>query len=515
MSPSRRPGSSASRAVRFQLSALLVAVAGWLATPANASAHGGLKSSDPAPGDTVRSVLTRIRLDFSEAPEMAFTSVQLRGPSGSLIDTGKPVFSGPLTLVLSFPGVSAPGTYTVIWRTAGKDGHPVRGRFTFAIAPRGDAPVPAAGTTDAVPAPFPTAGMAPMEMHHDSSALPSGGPFDAQSTGYAVIRWFQFATLVSLLGAFAFQYLVLGFLRRKQHPDSPMLAVARRRAAEIAQWAAVALALLAVVRLLAQSLAMHGGADVMNLRMMGPMIGQTTWGAGWLLQLFGSALVFAGLRFASRNSRRGWAIAAAGALAVAFSPGLSGHAASTPNISGLAVAADALHVIGAGGWLGSLLFVVIVGVPAALKLESEQQGPAVADLFNSFSPTALLFAGITATTGVFAAWLHLRSVTALWQTDYGATLLVKLTILSVVAGTGAYNWLRVKPALGKLEGAARIRRSATFELAVGLLVLAVTAVLVATPTAVDEEMMRGTDASIEAQLPGPSPVDTTAAGIER
>ena len=80
------------------------------------------------------------------------------------------------------------------------------------------------------------------------------------------------------------------------------------------------------------------------------------------------------------------------------------------------------------------------------------------------------------------------SVSALWQSEYGRTLLLKLGILSVVAGTGAYNWLRVKPALGSIEGAVRIRRSATLELAVGVLVLVVTAVLVATPTPMDAAM---------------------------
>jgi putative copper export protein len=69
--------------------------------------------------------------------------------------------------------------------------------------------------------------------------------------------------------------------------------------------------------------------------------------------------------------------------------------------------------------------------------------------------------------------------------DRGKTLLIKLAVLSVVAVTGAYNWLRVKPTLGQSEGAPRIRRCALVELSVGILVLAVTAVLVATPTAMD------------------------------
>jgi putative copper export protein len=142
---------------------------------------------------------------------------------------------------------------------------------------------------------------------------------------------------------------------------------------------------------------------------------------------------------------------------------------------------------------------LVIGIPAALRLEEAARGRAVADFVNAFSPTALVFAGLAASTGVFAAWLHLGTIPALWQTAYGQTLLVKLGILSVVAGTGAYNWLRVKPSLGDIEGAVRIRRSATVELAVGVLVLAVTAVLVAKPTAMDVAAMTSTAAKSSAR----------------
>jgi copper transport protein len=168
-------------------------------------------------------------------------------------------------------------------------------------------------------------------------------------------------------------------------------------------------------------------------------------------------------------------------VALGFSPALSGHAAATGRWTGLSIVADGLHVIGAGGWLGGLLVVIAVGVPLALRLGGGRRGRAVADLIESFSPAAMLFAGLLAVTGVFAAWLHLTGISDLWTTPYGRTLLLKLALLLGVFGTGAYNWLRVKPSLGGVSAARHLRRSATVELLVGLLVLAVTAALVATP----------------------------------
>nr|MBA3560798.1 CopD family protein [Gemmatimonadaceae bacterium] len=196
-----------------------------------------------------------------------------------------------------------------------------------------------------------------------------------------------------------------------------------------------------------------------------------------------------------RGSKAAWTFAAFAALVLAFTPALSGHAASAPRLTALAILSDGLHIIGAGGWIGSLFIVLIAGIPAAMQLSEEERGGGVAEVINAFSRTALFFAGISVATGVFAAWLHIGTVSGLWQTGYGKTLLLKLGILSLVAATGAYNWLRVRPSLGDVVGGQRIRRSATVEVAIALVVLAVTAVLVATPTAMDERMMTGDSAA--------------------
>jgi putative copper export protein len=100
------------------------------------------------------------------------------------------------------------------------------------------------------------------------------------------------------------------------------------------------------------------------------------------------------------------------------------------------------------------------------------------------APPPAAIAGALTVTGLFAAWVHMGSIPALWESTYGQTLVVKLAVLSGVFGTGAYNWLRLKPALGDELGATRLRRSATVEIAIGILVLLVTAVLVATAPAV-------------------------------
>ncbi len=476
------------------LPALLLA----LATPAVAHAHAMLKRSQPSNGDHLAAVPRELRLDFTEALELSISRMELRASDGTLIDLSDLTTASDSrrSIIATIEQALNAGTYTVAWRVAGADGHPMHGSLSFTIAPGatgiGVAPI-LAQSGEAGAGVLAPGQVAPPRSHHNAVAMPSGDGFDAESPAYVVVRWLLFTGLVLVIGAVAFRYAVLGFLGRqaRAHPEtkerfeSAVLVASRHRVAKVGLMASIVVAVAVVLRLIAQSYAMHGAEQAWNGTLVTTMLGRTLWGWGWALQLAGVIVAAAGFATARRRGRAGWPIAALGAVMLAFTPALSGHAASAPRLTELAVVADGFHVMGAGGWLGSLLMLVVVGIPVALTLEEAGRGPAVALFVNAFSPTALVFAGISGATGVFAAWLHLGTVPALWQTPYGKTLLVKLAILSVVGATGVYNWLRVKPSLGNIEGATRIRRSAVVELAVGVLVLIVTAVLVATPTAMD------------------------------
>lgn len=466
-----------------------------VSTPSPVLAHGALKSSVPAKGAHLTAAPRELRLTFTEAPELTFTRVELIGPDGRpvTLDTIRAVADSARAIVAPIAGPLIAGGYTVRWQIAGADGHPVRGSFAFTIVQGAQGLAGARGSPGgeagaSVTAPRQTP---PAAEHHDPVTMPGGEGFAAESPLYVAIRWLTFTGILTVLGAVAFHHLVLGFLRRQHDSDAPFFAPASARAATLGLWAAFTLGILTLLRLYAQSYALHGARQALNGALIGSMLGRTMWGWGWLLQVAAVVTAVLAFRAARRGSGTAWGLAALAAIALAFTPALSGHAAAAPRLTPLAILADGLHVIGAGGWLGSLLILLAAGIPAATRLVESERGPAVAKLVNAFSPTALLFAGIAAATGVFAAWLHIGTVSGLWQSSYGRTLLLKLAILSIVAGTGAYNWLRVKPALGDAIGTGRIRRSATVELAVAVLVLAVTAALVATPTAMDERMMSG------------------------
>lgn len=193
------------------------------------------------------------------------------------------------------------------------------------------------------------------------------------------------------------------------------------------------------------------------------------------LKLAMLAVAFAGFALVRMKPPIGWAIAGIAVVVVVLQPLYTGRLAGKVN---------AVHILGASTWLGTLLVLAIIGIRGLIKSGASPQDRAVlvADLVNSFSPLALTASTIVAITGLTTAWLHLKRISALYTTSYGLALLVKLALVLVVVILGAWNWRRVRPTLGAEGSEHTIRRSAKMELTFAGLVLIATSVLVTLPS---------------------------------
>lgn len=196
--------------------------------------------------------------------------------------------------------------------------------------------------------------------------------------------------------------------------------------------------------------------------------------------MLAAASVMALLVALARSRRAVWSLAAIGILGIALATALSGHAVASGEWTIVAVVSDTVHVLSAGGWLGALLFVVAAGVPATARLEPLGRGLAVRGMVDAFSPMALTLAGALAVTGVIAAVLRIGSWSAITGSEYGRVFLWKLGGVVLVLLVGAYNWRRMRPAIDA-DRVGTLRRTASAELALGFVVLILTAWLVATP----------------------------------
>lgn len=452
-----------------------------LMRPALAWAHARLTRSEPASGARLTKSPTTLRLWFSEAPEIAMTHIALADSMGNAIPMAT-VEHGDSKLGLQAKIIStlSPGRYVVSWKTAAADGHPSEGKFAFVVLPStavaASEPVSSPGADTAMGRPrAATPNAASKETERDAAEATALTPL------YVAVRALTFVSLLIVIGCVVFR---VGVIARALGIDGSLLEAMTGRAARLGMYSALVTLAACIARLYVQSRMMNGdrAADAFRLR---TMVTDTQWGSAWAIQCaaaLGAALAF---WFASRRHAGSWALAGVAAVVLAFSPGLGGHAVASSRLTSLAVTVDGLHVVGAAGWLGSLACLILIGVPVALMQAGERRWQTVSSLVNAFSPAALSFAGLAVLTGLISAWLRLGSLSPLRTSTYGRVLLLKLALLIGVAGTGAYNWLRVRPALGTEAATLRLRRSARVELTIGVLVLIVTAILVAVPTPLD------------------------------
>ena len=111
---------------------LLVAL---VATPAYAFFHAILRSSAPAAGTTVAESPRELRLTFSEAIELPFTRITVLAGGRDTVATGRIAHDRTLQQVVVVPITASlkPGVYTVKYRVAGHDGHPMGGSYVFTV----------------------------------------------------------------------------------------------------------------------------------------------------------------------------------------------------------------------------------------------------------------------------------------------------------------------------------------------------------------------------------------------
>jgi copper transport protein len=299
--------------------------------------------------------------------------------------------------------------------------------------------------------------------------MPAIHAFDAESGAFVALRWLSYVVLVAGIGA-----VVMARITDRAATVGARHVVQTRLAAVglAAAWLGIALAL---ARLLAQSWAVHGADRAMSPSLLGSLVGSSTWGRAWSIQLLGAMLGAAGFTLALHDARRptGWRLAGAAALVAALGAALDGHAAAAEGWRiPVLVVADVVHVLGAGAWIGGVMMLAVAVLPRAAA-------PAAANVVRAFSPWALSGVAALAMTGLVAAWLHLAEPLAPWSSRYGRTLLLKLALVAVVILIGALNWKRLGPVSSTVPGHTALRRSVWLEVLVALAVLAATAVLVA------------------------------------
>ena len=291
-------------------------------------------------------------------------------------------------------------------------------------------------------------------------------------------RWVAFMATLVVLGACGFRIRI----RRALIPAGPeILADADRRTARTGMLAASVLLTFLVVKLVAQAGSFVEPGEPMTWDLVSVVVGNTAWGKGWISQMLAAGLAIAGFGVALSH-RAGWPMAFIGATTVALATPLTGHATTADRAGVWGYPLDVLHVLGSGVWLGSLAVMILAGFVAVRRAEPADRGRHVAAMVGAFSSLALIGATVLGIAGTLLAARYFDwSLSALWTSGYGRTLGLKLITLAGIAGIGGYNWKVLTPLLGTAEGVRRVTRSSLIELALGTVLLLLTAVLVHLP----------------------------------
>jgi copper transport protein len=140
------PVAAVARRSAYLAAAVLLAVLGVLTSAVPASAHATLVSSDPADGAVLARAPARVGVTFDESVGVSTDSLRVFTPDGQRADTGVTAHgSQPQEITVALlPGLGR-GTYTVGWHVISADSHPVQGAFTFSVgAPSSTSVNPAA-----------------------------------------------------------------------------------------------------------------------------------------------------------------------------------------------------------------------------------------------------------------------------------------------------------------------------------------------------------------------------------
>jgi copper transport protein len=423
---------------RSQLQTVTVALAAvFLLTARTAGAHARLRSASPADGAQLDRAPQEITLTFTEPVEAALSTVTLRDPAGSRLETvrGRIVPGDRRSCVASLPQLQ-PGAYVVEWRVVSVDGHAMTGSYTFTI--RGVEPHQSKG------GPPPSAAAPP------PSAPPPSSPTPAvrASRREMAARWLFITGVAALLGAAAAS--VGGF---GGHAEMALAAVG---------WitAFVGVALLAE----AQRRTAGTTFDALLRTSLGTAL------VSRAAALLGAGVCLIAARISAAR-RRYMSFALVLALVAIGLHVAAGHAAAVERFTIAAIALQWVHFAAAGVWLGGLaaLLAGTRGEPDAAKTTA----------VHRYSSLAGIAIATVAVTGILRTVQELSSWNQLVSTDYGQAALAKAMLLLAIAALGALNrWHSVPAAATNLHP---LRRFAMFELVLMVVVLGVAAILATLP----------------------------------
>jgi copper transport protein len=411
---------------------LLAATFTALVLPGAASAHATMTGASPATQSRVETAPRAIVLRFDQTVTSIARAIDVFSATGRRVSAPTTRSPGGRVLTAPLRGLRRGEAYTVRWRATSSDGHTSSGVFTFGVGVKPPPPTEAYGAS---------------------------GPTWTDD----VARWAFFVALALLLGTTGLRLLVLS------EPLPERLSNRLYGLATIGGIAALNVGIAAFVMRADDALQLPF-ADLLYGD-LSPIATKTRFGIAFIVMTLAYALVTALVLLAwiLDQPKLLWPAFVTG-LGFAAGLSLSGHQGVEPNSTDLTALADWLHLVAATLWVGGLVALAMCVWPLAPALRRSA--------FLGFSRIATVLVGVLLVAGAYLSISRLPTVSDLWTTHYGRTLVVKVVIVGAALAWGAVHHFVVRPRLERDDAPRGLRRSLVGESSVAMLVLLVAAVLV-------------------------------------
>lgn len=140
---------------------------------------------------------------------------------------------------------------------------------------------------------------------------------------------------------------------------------------------------------------------------------------------------------------------------------VTSHSSSLVTWSQLGIFADFVHSVVVSIWIGGLMYIFYILFPNVIPISKDISGKVhqiiaqpksiLLIILSRFSVISTICVGVVGITGLSLAWFHIQNIDELLLSDYGRTLIVKLSLVLPVVILGGYHqfWIgRIMKVLG-------------------------------------------------------------------
>jgi len=413
-----------------------------------ASAHPFLLDSDPVQGQSVPAGTTQIFTFYSEAIEIDFSSLKVYDSNGNQIDNQDTAYNNEeSSLVVNTPPLED-GVYTITSKVLSKvDGHLVQAAIIFAVG----------------------------GVQIDSSLLDSQEQSETTFIPESIARFPGLVGQTVVLGGIIASIAIWSTRQTRFGDQIGLIQDSfKTRFSKIIGFGVIAVFASNFIMLAVQTWRLEVAPfDVI----------QTTFGTTWLTRMI-LTIIMIGIWFWIERKNKMSIKAQIPMLVVALilisTTTMMGHGASTEMAPPIIL--DYVHNLLASIWIGGVVFLGFVILPAITKLDYDVRDKITATIIPRFSGIIIIALGILIITGPTLLWFLDSNVNSLTESTYGKLIIAKIVIASMMICFGGFYQIRlVSQAKTNLKSSGvykKLQKPLKFEAGLGIALLAVVALLV-------------------------------------